>query len=130
MINLKLGMVIAAGGSGSRFSRKVNKLLVEYNDKPLLIHTLEMFYPVISPGSMVVAAPADLLDEMQKITESYLPDNNIRWTVGGSTRISSVYRAAMLLDDSIELIAVHDAARPLASVELLKELCEAAPFPA
>ena len=126
MDNIKLGMVIAAGGSGSRFSKTVNKLLIEYKNKPLLIHSLETFLPVVFPGNLAVAAPEDLLEEMRSLVDKFLPGNCIKWTVGGATRLASVAKAAKLLDNDTDLIAVHDAARPLADVDLLDKLCEAA----
>lgn len=123
MIFEKLGMIIAAGGSGSRFSKKVNKLLVEYDNKPLIVHTLTAFLPVISPGNLVVAAPAELLETMRRKVDGYLPDNHIRWTVGGATRLASAVNAFKLLPADLQLVAIHDAARPLATVELLQKLC-------
>ncbi|MBE6366943.1 MAG: hypothetical protein E7052_03415 [Lentisphaerae bacterium] len=126
MIIEKLGMIIAAGGSGSRFSKTVNKLLVEYNNKPLIVHALSTFLPVISPGSLVVAAPADLLETMRQTVNEYLPDNQIVWTVGGATRLASIVNAFKLLPDDLKLLAIHDAARPLATVKLLHELCNEA----
>lgn len=123
---LDLGMVIAAGGSGSRFSKTVNKLLVDFRGKPLLVHSLETFLPLVAPGNLVVAAPAELLDVMRSIAGEYLPGNSIRWTVGGATRVASVANAVRLIDPAVQLVAIHDAARPLAGRELLNELAAAA----
>ena len=121
-----LGMVIAAGGSGSRFSKSINKLLADYRGKPLLIHSLSVFLPLVAPGNMVVTVPADLLETMQNTVEKYLPGNQIRWTVGGASRLASVVNGIKLLPDDLELVAIHDAARPLATAELLDELCRTA----
>ena len=126
MIFKKLGMVIAAGGSGSRFSKKINKLLVEYQSKPLMIHALATFLPVLEPGNLVVAAPTAELQNMQNIVNEYLPGNTIRWVTGGATRLASVANAVADLPENLELVAIHDAARPLASVKLLEDLCNAA----
>lgn len=124
MIFDSLGMIIAAGGSGSRFSKTENKLLVDFRGKPVLIHALSTFLPVLKPGNMAIAAPANLLEEMKALVDSYLPGNMIKWTVGGATRLASVANAAGLLDRDLALVAIHDAARPQATVELLEELCK------
>ena len=126
MVFEKLGMIIAAGGSGSRFSKTVNKLLVEYQGKPLMIHALTTFLPVLAPGCMVIAAPAAELENMQNLVNEYLPGNTIKWVTGGATRLASVANAAAALPENLELVAIHDAARPLASVDLLEKLCNAA----
>ena len=93
MLIKKLGMVIAAGGSGSRFSKTVNKLLVDYRGKPLMIHALSAFLPVLEPGNMAIAAPESEMENMQNLVNEYLPGNNIRWVVGGTTRLASVANA-------------------------------------
>ena len=119
-------MVIAAGGSGSRFSKTVNKLLVDYRGKPLMIHALSTFLPVLEAGNMVIAAAVSEIENMKNLVDEYLPGNNIRWVSGGATRLASVANAVAALPADLELIAIHDAARPLATAELLNELCEAA----
>ena len=122
----KLGMVIAAGGSGSRFSKTRNKLLVDFRGKPLLVHALATFLPVLEPGNMVIAAPAGELENMRNTVNKHLPGNQIKWVIGGATRLSSVANAVAALPQELELVAIHDAARPLATVELLEKLCCAA----
>ena len=124
--NCKLGIIIAAGGSGSRFGNKVNKLLVSYNNKPLFVHSLETFLPMASEGNLVVAAKPLLIDEMKKIADNYLPGNKIKFVAGGATRIASVANALKAIDPDSDLVAIHDGARPLADRELLDELCAAA----
>ena len=126
MLIKKLGMVIAAGGSGSRFSSTENKLLVDYRGKPLMIHALSTFLPVLEPGNVVIAAGAAEIETMQNLVAKYLPGNNLHWVLGGATRLASVANAIAALPGDLELVAIHDAARPLATVKLLTELCEAA----
>ena len=126
MIFNDLAMIIAAGGSGSRFSGTQNKLLAEYRGKTLLLHSLETFLPVLPEKALIVAAPADLLDEMRSIVDKALPNNTIQWTTGGATRLASVANALELVPAGCRMAAIHDAARPLATVELLQKLYQAA----
>lgn len=126
MIFNDLAMIIAAGGSGSRFSRTQNKLLAEYRGKKLLLYSLETFLPVLPEKALIVAAPADLLDEMRSIVDKALPNNTIQWTTGGATRVASVANALELVPPECRMVAIHDAARPLATVELLQKLYQAA----
>ena len=126
MIFKDLAMIIAAGGSGSRFSKTQNKLLAEYRGKKLLLYSLETFLPVLPEKALIVAAPADLLDEMRSIVDKALPNNTIQWTTGGATRVASVANALELVPPECRMVAIHDAARPLATVELLQKLYRAA----
>ena len=118
MIFKKLGMVIDAGGSGSRFSKKINKLLVEYQSKPLMIHALVTFLPVLEPGNLVVAAPAAELQNMQNIVNEYLPGNTIRWVTGGATRLASVANAVADLPENLECIAASEVPAAFADERL------------
>ena len=126
MIFNDLAIIIAAGGSGSRFSKNQNKLLADYRGKKLILHSLETFLPVLPEKALIVAAPADLLDEMRSIVDKALPNNTIQWTIGGATRLASVANALKLVPAGCRMTAIHDAARPLATVELLQELYQAA----
>lgn len=126
MLTNKTTMIIAAGGSSRRFGGEKNKLLCDYNNKPLIVHALETFCPVISRDRMIVAAPVDLLEQMRSVVEKYLPGNSIIWTLGGKTRVHSVIKALQAVPDDTDLLAIHDAARPLATVDLLTGLCAAA----
>jgi 2-C-methyl-D-erythritol 4-phosphate cytidylyltransferase len=126
MVFKDLAMIIAAGGSGSRFSKTQNKLLTEYRGKTLLLYALETFLPVLPAKALIVAAPADLLDEMRSIVDRALPGNQIQGTIGGATRLASVANARKLVPPECRMTAIHDAARPLATVELLQELYQAA----
>ena len=74
----------------------------------------------------MVAASAVELENMQAIVNKHLPGNTINWVVGGATRLASVANAVAALPEVLEFVAIHDAARPLASVNLLEKLCNAA----
>lgn len=126
MRNYKLGMIIAAGGSGSRFSTKINKLMVKYQGRELFVHSLEHFVNHVDNNNLAIAAPQELMSSMQQIAAAYLDNTRLRWTVGGPTRIASVVNAFNLLDPDLDLVAIHDAARPLADGAMLDALCRAA----
>lgn len=121
-----LAMVIAAGGASRRFGGGRNKLFAEFRGKPVLLHTLGHFLGLLPPGRIAVAAPEALLDAMRELCDREFPDNAIVWCAGGATRAASVVRGTAALGALPELIAVHDAARPLADAEFLRKLCGAA----
>ena len=73
MLTNKTTLIMAAGGSSRRFGGEKNKLLCDYNNKPLIVHALETFCPVISRDRMIVAAPVDLLEQMRSVVEKHLP---------------------------------------------------------
>ena len=116
-----LGVIIAAGGSSRRYGEK-NKLTEMLGSLPVLLHSIREFSPLVAPGNMIVAAGADVLNEYTALAEKYLPQVNVKFVPGGSTRTESVRNALAVLPLRCGIVAVHDAARPLASAELLERL--------
>lgn len=120
-----LGIIIAAGGSGKRYGSG-NKLFEMLDSKPLFVHTLLNFYGCCPDSNLVFVAPASELDKFCSITAEYFPGNRIMFTAGGNLRGQSVNNGLAMLGDNVEYVAVHDAARPLASAHLLIECLEKA----
>ncbi|MFA6100741.1 MAG: 2-C-methyl-D-erythritol 4-phosphate cytidylyltransferase [Victivallaceae bacterium] len=120
-----LGIIIAAGGSGRRYGSG-NKLFEMLDSKPLFVHTVLNFHGCCPDSNLIFAAPAPELDKFRSVMAEYLPGNRIIFTAGGDSRGQSVKNGLAMLGDDVEYVAVHDAARPLASVQLLVKCLEIA----
>jgi len=117
-----LGIVIVAAGASRRFGGGRSKLLSELGGIPLFLHSVGRFAPCAAPGALVVVLPADGGEEFRSAAARLLPEVAIRWTAGGATRAISVRNGIAALPDGLRYVAIHDAARPLASAELLRKL--------
>ena len=152
-----LGIIIAAGGSGSRFASEKSKLFADCDRMPqppsgvgaetpeeerrgcpvltpngnkrlrdydcdrmpVFIHSLKNFIDICpSENLILVIKENDRADFAEKIAE-YLPGRTINLVTGGETRMNSVFNGLQALSDSAKFAAVHDAARPFATAELL-----------
>lgn len=90
---------------------------MEVAGKPLVRWCLEAFAAAPSVARAVIAAPPDREAEL----EALAPDGlEVVVVAGGATRADSVGRALELVE--AELVAVHDAARPLLTPELIEAL--------
>ena len=118
-----LGVIIAAGGSSQRYGEK-DKLLEDLAGIPVFLHSIRAFLPVIAPGNMVIAVRKEALEEFRRLTDGFLPGNTIRWVSGGADRVESVKNALAALPLTSGLVAIHDAARPLATAQLLEKVAE------
>ena len=125
MLKKNLGVIIAAGGSSQRYG-DADKLTEMLDGIPVFVHSIRNFAAVIPGGFIVVAAHRDNIERYKLLAEKYLPGVFLHWTPGGATRMESVKNALAMLPDSCSLVAVHDAARPLATAELLLRVAEAA----
>lgn len=117
--------IIAAGGSGTRMGG-VYKPLSDICGKPMLAYSLEAFEKSGFVRQIVITAPEDRIKEVESAAKEY--SGKVKCVVpGGSTRAESVkagFRAAFdRKEDITPFVAVHDAARPLVSQEIINNVC-------
>ena len=118
---MQVGILLLAAGSGKRFGGMLPKQYITVADDPLLIHTLnslaqEERINVVQP---VIAEDDQLYAEVVKgrqFSFDLLPP-----VAGGAERSISMQRGLAALPDFIDMVGVHDAARPLPSKQLLKD---------
>lgn len=122
----KLGVIIPAGGSGARMGRAaVPKQFMLLAGEPVLAHSIRALRSVAPEADIVVALPADGFETWAKLCLEYdIPPHKV--CEGGSTRFLSIKNVLAELDPGCEYIAVHDAARPLVSAELILRTLETA----
>ena len=127
MENSDLGIIIVAAGASRRFGGG-SKVMEILGGKPVFLHSLERFAPCAAPGGLVLVIPADngSRDEFRQILDRYAPELPVKLVPGGDTRNQSVRNGFTALPEDIGMVAIHDAARPFATVELLNELLAAA----
>ncbi len=119
-----LAVVIVAGGSARRFGD--NKLLLELDGLPLFLHSVKNFLPLAAPGCLVVVHPQDGGEPFRAAAARCLPEAPIVWAAGGAFRCASVCAGLNAIPLTRGVVAIHDAARPLASAALLEALAEEA----
>ena len=115
-----LGLVIAAGGSSTRFGHG-NKLFCKLNGYPVFIHCLQRLLPAVRPGYAVMSVPEVWREEFAEQLAEYFPEalSHMKLVNGGKTRTESVKNALAALPEDVRIVAVHDAARPLITAEAL-----------
>lgn len=117
-----LSAVVVAAGSSTRMG--FDKLSAPLAGKPVLWHSLRAFQlsPVVREIILVKKTGTDIADilslaEFPKVTQT---------ADGGLTRSDSVLAGLEKTDPASEFVAVHDAARPLVSVEAIRLCFDAA----
>ena len=119
-----LGIVIVAGGSSTRFGGG-NKLFADLGGVPVFIHSVRTFAPLTEPGRTVLVVPRGETEHFREALELHAPEFGVRLVSGGAVRTGSVKNGLRALPPGTEIAAIHDAARPLASEELMLELVRA-----
>jgi 2-C-methyl-D-erythritol 4-phosphate cytidylyltransferase len=128
----KLFLALVGGGKGSRMQQTLPKQFQELAGKPVFIHALEAFQRAFPEIYSVVMLPKNYLElGAAYIRQYYAAGSKVALIEGGASRTLSVWRGLQhikkLLSEacpepqSKSLVAIHDAARPLATPELIQK---------
>lgn len=126
-LRLDLHAILVAGGSGSRMGSTVPKQFLELVGKPILLHTVEKFLAYSPEIRLILVLPEADVERWENLSSqlSHSPRHSITLVRGGATRFQSV-RNGLNAVEGDGLVAVHDAVRPLVSVEVIRRTFEAA----
>jgi 2-C-methyl-D-erythritol 4-phosphate cytidylyltransferase len=116
--------VIVGGGSGNRFGG--DKLTVSLAGKPLIAHTLSAFEGTAAVSAIVLVVPPGREEEFRTIARDEGISKLTSVIPGGDHRHESVRRGLEALPPEVELVAIHDAARPLITPDLITRCLEMA----
>ncbi|PVG84573.1 4-diphosphocytidyl-2C-methyl-D-erythritol kinase [Nocardioides gansuensis] len=124
-------VVILAAGSGSRVGAEVNKVLLPLGPLPVLAWSVLDALAVDDVRRVVlVVRPEDRVPVAEALVP-HLGDREVLVVDGGATRHQSEWAALALLAAEIEagaidVVAIHDGARPLAGTRLFEAVLAAA----
>jgi 2-C-methyl-D-erythritol 4-phosphate cytidylyltransferase len=125
-------VVVLAAGSGSRVGAEVNKVLLPLGGVPLLVGSVQTALAAAGPsGRVVLVVRADEQADVADALGPHLGDAEITLVAGGTTRHDSEWAALRVLSDDIatgavDVVAIHDGARPLATRSLYDAVITAA----
>jgi 2-C-methyl-D-erythritol 4-phosphate cytidylyltransferase len=120
---MSAAVVVLAAGSGSRVGAAVNKVLLPLADTTVLGMSLRAALRARDVHRIVVVHREGEAEAVADAIRPVLGDGEVSLVVGGATRHGSEWRALRVLRGEIEageidVVAIHDGARPLASPEL------------
>jgi 2-C-methyl-D-erythritol 4-phosphate cytidylyltransferase len=118
-------VVVVAGGSGQRMGSQIPKQYLDLEGKPLIIHTLEKFFTYDPEMKVVLVMAKSHLKFWDVISISYKRGPGIVVALGGGTRYESVKNGLQLIEDGL-VVGIHDAVRPLVSLDTISRCYEAA----
>jgi 2-C-methyl-D-erythritol 4-phosphate cytidylyltransferase len=124
-------VVILAAGSGSRVGADTNKVLLPLADTTVLGHSVRAVLGVAEVTRLVIGVRAGDEDAVRGAVAPLLGAGEALLVPGGATRHASEWAALQALADDvsageIDVVAVHDGARPLAGPALFEATIAAA----
>lgn len=120
-----IGVAIVAAGRGARAGGVVPKQFRLLGGKPLLRWSVERFARRADVARIVIAAPFERRQDARAACAGLLPEPEI--VVGGDTRTQSVRAClhALSAGEPLDLVLIHDAARPFVSDVVIERVISA-----
>lgn len=118
---MKVGVIIPAAGSGARMGG-IRKPFLQLAGQPLLQHCLAAFSQVADIDTIIVALPEDIIAHPPE----WLRSGHVSLVAGGAQRADSVRAGLQALADDIDVVVIHDAARPLVTPDMIRAVIEQA----
>ncbi len=114
-------VLIAAGGNGVRMDSKTPKQFLDLSAKPLVLHSIDTFLKYDQNIRIVLILPEELHQPWNKLCQQRGIHIQHILSFGGPTRFHSVQNGLRHVEDN-SIVAVHDAGRPLVSLELISRV--------
>ncbi|HKK62518.1 MAG TPA: 2-C-methyl-D-erythritol 4-phosphate cytidylyltransferase [Bacteroidales bacterium] len=120
-------VVIVGGGTGTRMNSATPKQFIEILGKEVIIWTIERFYNFDPDIKIILVLPESHLIIWQPLKVKYPFLNKVITTTGGASRFHSVKQGLLHVKPD-EIVGIHDAVRPLVSMETLKRCYDVASY--
>jgi 2-C-methyl-D-erythritol 4-phosphate cytidylyltransferase len=115
---MRAAIVVAAGNS-QRMG--FDKLTADLGGRPLFIRTLERFENCSEVDEIVLVASEERIKQFGNLVGEYGLTKVAAVVAGGVDRHLSVWKGLGALTEGVELVAVHDGARPLISTPTISK---------
>lgn len=122
---MSTGMVVLAGGIGKRIGRPFPKQFLLLGGKPLIVHVLEKARALPEIERVVITCPEAHLEATRELIANHGLGPKFECILGGVSRQESVYNGLVALD-GIDSVIIHEAVRPLITVDTFRTLIDAA----
>jgi 2-C-methyl-D-erythritol 4-phosphate cytidylyltransferase len=122
----RIAVILPAAGASSRFRDKEKKVFAALDGRAVWLRAAEAFVNRDDVAqTLVVVAPGDM-ETFKTRYGAHLGLLGVEVVAGGAERFESVANALARVRDDVELVAVHDAARPCVTASMIDDVFAAA----
>lgn len=119
--------IILAAGKGRRMKTCINKQYLNLKGRPILSHTLEVFFACPDIDEIVLVISVEDVEICDKIVlKSLNYSKPLKIAFGGDERQNSVYNGLNHVDQNTDIIIIHDGARPFITTKDILKVLEGA----
>jgi len=118
--------ILVAAGQGTRMGLGVDKLFLEVAGRPVVAHAWQRFNDATCVDEIVLVARDGMQPAFAELAQRFDFRKPFRLVAGGAERQDSVWNGLEALSPGVEVVAIHDAARPCTSEALIAATIQAA----
>ena len=131
MTSPRAAAVVLAAGSGTRVGAGTNKVLLPLGGIPVLAHSVRTVLEVDGVHRVVLVVRPEDREEVSGAVAPHLGAHDLWLVDGGEHRHDSEWQALQVLaadieNDELDVVAIHDGARPLSSAALWRAVIDTA----
>ena len=120
-------VIIVAGGKGLRMGSDIPKQFLPIGGKPVLMRTMMRFSEALPEVNIILVLPKTQQDYWQELCRQYEFSLPYQLAEGGQTRFHSVQNGlALVPDNAVGVVGVHDGVRPFPSIDVIHNCYETA----
>jgi 2-C-methyl-D-erythritol 4-phosphate cytidylyltransferase len=116
--------ILVAAGKGARMG--ADKLWLEIAGRPVVAHTWKNFNDAECVDEIILVVRDGTQEKFSELARKFHFQKTFRIVVGGAERQDSVWNGLEALSPETEIVAIHDAARPCVTEELVAATIAAA----
>lgn len=115
-------LIVVAGGTGSRFGGDLPKQFIKVAGLEMFAHSVKTCCEFEQLSQIVVVADS----EYSELVQTSLNFTEVPVTIcsPGATRQQSVFNALQMVNETIDVVLIHDGARPVVKTGLIQRLVD------
>ncbi len=113
-------VIICAAGKGNRMPGSLPKQFRRLGDRSLLIWSIGALAASGMISQVIVGTAKEEMDRTKNIIDEWIKDFPVKVVEGGKERQDTVRKCLAKLSPEIKFAAIHDAARPFVSFDVIK----------
>jgi 2-C-methyl-D-erythritol 4-phosphate cytidylyltransferase len=125
MNKIKTSAIIVGAGKGTRMGG-VDKLLLTVAGHPVIYHTLTRFDLSEFIEEIILVVREDNIKSFEDFLKNQNFTKPVRLVIGGALRQDSVWNGINAVSAGIEVVSIHDGARPCVSLDIINRTIQIA----
>ncbi|MDO9541286.1 MAG: 2-C-methyl-D-erythritol 4-phosphate cytidylyltransferase [Kiritimatiellia bacterium] len=118
--------IIVAGGKSERIGANIDKAFLSLGTKPVLVYSLLAFEKCRDISEVVLVMRKDRIDAARQAVRMFGCNKVKKVIAGGTLRQQSVLNGLEEVSENVDIVVVHDGARPCVTSDLISQTINSA----